>query len=349
MISVVVACYRDAGSVREMYRRLVAVLSDITPRYEILFVNDDSPDNAEELLEAIAANDDRVTVISHSRNFGSQMAFTSGMAQAIGDGVVLMDGDLQDPPEVIPELAGKWVEGYDVVYGVRVSRRESRVMEATRKAFYRLYRRLSYLEMPLDAGDFSIMSRRVVDNLLRMPERDRFLRGLRSWVGFRQTGVPYVRAERFAGESTNSFLDNIRWAKRGIFSFSYQPLEAISLLAFLVTVFTGAAMVFYVATYLFVPDAPRGFLTLLIAVLFLGAVQLFSLSVVAEYIGRVFEEVKQRPRFIVRGIVNDHKQAAARSGNQAGGVSSTGCCPDASSARASSEHNDGAGGLSEGR
>ena len=161
--------------------------------------------------------------------------------------------------------------------------------------------------MPLDAGDFSILSRRVVDCILLMPERDRFFRGLRSWVGFRQTGVPYKRAERFAGESTNSWLDNIRWAKRAIFSLSYQPLELISLLAFFITMLTGLAIVVYVILYFAVPNAPRGFLTLLIAVLFLGAVQLFSLSIIAEYLGRIFEEVKQRPHFIVRNIINDHR------------------------------------------
>ena len=307
-ISVVVACYRDAGSVREMYRRLTEVLAQVTPRYEIIYVNDNSPDNAEELLAELAAQDARVTVISHSRNFGSQMAFTSGMRQSVGDAVILMDGDLQDPPEVIPALVREWVAGYDVAYGVRERRRESRLMEAARKAFYRIYRRLSYLEMPLDAGDFSILSRRVVEALLSMPERDRFLRGLRTWVGFRQTGVAYTRAERFAGESTNSFLDNIRWAKRGIFSFSYQPLEMISLLAFVVTLLTGLAIVVYFAFYLMVPTAPRGFLTLLVAVLFLGSVQLFCLSILAEYMGRIFEEVKQRPAYIVRSIVNDRKE-----------------------------------------
>jgi dolichol-phosphate mannosyltransferase len=312
MLSVVVACYRDGPNVEEMHRRLTAVLGEITPHHEILFVNDNSPDNAEELLTAIAASDARVTVISHSRNFGSQMAFTSGMRQSLGDGVILMDGDLQDPPEIIPGLVRKWLEGFDVVYGVRERRREGPLMEAARKTFYRVYRRLSYVEMPLDAGDFSILSRKVVDSLLAMPERDRFVRGLRSWVGYRQTGVPYVRAERFAGESTNSFLDNIRWAKRGIFSFSYQPLEWISLLAFGVTLLAGFAILFYVVLYFLKPDAPKGFLTLLVAILFLGAIQLFSLSVLAEYLGRIFEEVKQRPPYLVRSILNDHRQESGR-------------------------------------
>ena len=306
-ISVVVACYRDGGNVVEMHRRLTVVLSDVTPRYEIIFVNDNSPDNAEELLENIAAADPHVTVVCHSRNFGSQMAFTSGMKQSIGDAVILMDGDLQDPPETIRDLVAKWMEGFDVVYGVRERRQEGRLMQAARKVFYRIYRRLSYLDMPLDAGDFSIMSRRVVERILEMPERDRFLRGLRTWVGFRQTGVPYLRAGRFAGESTNSLLDNIRWAKRGIFSFSYKPLEMISMLAFWATLLAGGAIVAYLLLYLFQPSAPSGFMTLLVAILFFGAIQLLSLSIIAEYLGRIFEEVKQRPQFIVRDVVNNHR------------------------------------------
>jgi dolichol-phosphate mannosyltransferase len=321
-ISVVVACYRDAGNVREMYRRLTEVLKRVTPEYEIIFVNDNSPDNAEELLAELAAQDTRVTVISHSRNFGSQMAFTSGMQRSVGDAVILMDGDLQDPPEEIPALVHEWLTGYEVVYGVRERRREGRLMEGARKAFYRIYRRLSYLEMPLDAGDFSIMGRPVVDALLSMPERDRFLRGLRAWVGFRQKGVPYTRAARFAGESTNSFMDNIRWAKRGIFSFSYQPLEMISLLSFVATLATGVGIAVYIVLYFIIPEAPRGFLTLLVAILFLGSVQLFCLSILAEYMGRIFEEVKRRPPFIVRSIINDHRQAGPKvgAGSLAAGV-----------------------------
>jgi polyisoprenyl-phosphate glycosyltransferase len=307
-ISVIVACYRDAGNIHEMYRRLTEILAEVTPHYEIIFVNDNSPDNAEELLVELAAQDARVTVISHSRNFGSQMAFTSGMQGSVGEAVILMDGDLQDPPEVVPSLVREWLTGYDVVYGVRERRREGFLMQTSRKLFYRIYRRLSYLDMPLDAGDFSIMSRRVVMALLAMPERDRFLRGLRAWVGFRQKGIAYTRAERFAGQSTNSFLDNIRWAKRGIFSFSYQPLEMVSMLAFLATLVTGVGIVFYIAFFFIVPNAPRGFLTLLVAILFLGSVQLFCLSILGEYMGRIFEEVKHRPGFIVRSIMNDHRE-----------------------------------------
>ena len=306
-ISVVVACYSDAGNVREMHRRLTDVLKELAPRYEIIFVNDASPDNAEELLVEIAAVDPCVTVVSHTRNFGSQMAFTSGMRQSVGDAVILMDGDLQDPPEVIPALVVEWEKGYDVVYGIRARRAESFPMAVARKLFYRLYRKLSYIDVPLDAGDFSIMSRRVVDCLLLMPERDRFLRGLRSWVGFKQTGVEYVRAARFAGKSTNSLFDNFRWARRGIVSFSYKPLELISFLAVVFTALACLAVVAYIVIYFVKADAPRGYLTMLVAILVLGAVQLICLGVVADYLGRIFEEVKQRPQYLVRSVVNDHR------------------------------------------
>ena len=220
-----------------------------------------------------------------------------------------MDGDLQDPPEVIPALVAEWEKGYDVVYGIRARRAETFLMQLARKLFYRVYRRLSYIDVPLDSGDFSIMSRRVVDCLLLMPERDRFLRGLRSWVGFRQTGVEYVRAPRFAGKSTNSFLDNFRWARRGIVSFSYKPLELISFLALVFTALACLAVVAYIVIYFVKADAPRGYLTMLVAILVLGAVQLICLGVVAVYLGRIFEEVKRRPQYLVRSVVNDHRSA----------------------------------------
>ena len=290
-----------------MYRRLTETMSTITSNYELIWVNDSSPDNAETLLSSLAAQDERVTVISHSRNFGSQMAFTSGMEQSLGEAVVLMDGDLQDPPEVILDFVRQWLRDYEVVYGVRTHRYENPLIQSLRKLFYRIFHRLSYINMPLDAGDFSLMSRRVVNHLLAMPERDRFLRGLRSWVGFRQIGVPYKRAARFSGKTTNSFLDNIRWAKQGIFSFSYRPLEMISTLAFLTTLLAGSAIALYIIRYLTNPDAPAGFMTLVTIMLFLGAIQLFGLSVIAEYLGRIFEEVKQRPQFIVKEIINNHR------------------------------------------
>src|ERR1035441_3272584 len=203
-LSAIIACYRDAQAVPIMHERLTAVFNKLGVDYEIIFVNDNSPDNAREVLAALAARDPRVVVINHSRNFGSQSAFTSGMRIATGDAVILLDGDLQDPPELIESFYQKWLEGYDVVYGERVQREATWFLQIAYKAFYRLFRSASYVPIPLDAGDFSLIARRVVDALNSLPENNRFMRGLRAWVGYRQTGVPYVRPERMFGHTTNS-------------------------------------------------------------------------------------------------------------------------------------------------
>ena len=227
-ISAIVICYNDEPAIPVMYERLTKTLKKVTSDYEIIYVNDASPDNAEAVLKDLAARDPLVTVINHSRNFSAQNAFISGMTQSLGDAVVLLDGDLQDPPEMIEDFVKKWLEGYDVVYGVRVKREASRFMQLMYKFFYRLFKKLAYIKVPLDAGDFSLIDRKVVNVLISMPERDMFLRGLRAWTGFKQTGVNYIRPERMFGRTTNNLLSNIRWAKKGIFSFSYLPLELIT-------------------------------------------------------------------------------------------------------------------------
>lgn len=304
-ISAIVACYRDGPAIPHMYERLSKVFESLPVTGEFIFVNDASPDDAAEVLRELTARDPRVVAVHHSRNFGSQAAFTSGMQVATGDAVVLLDGDLQDPPELIPSFHAKWEEGYDVVYGVRVKREATAFLQLAYKAFYRLFRALSYVQIPVDAGDFSLMDRRVVRALLEMPERDRFLRGLRAWVGFRQVGVEYVRPERMFGVTTNNLFKNIAWARKGILSFSYLPLELISWLAAATTLLTGGAIFVHLLLYLTLSEAPRGFMTLLLAVLFLGSVQLLCLSIIGDYLGRVFEEVKQRPLYVVKEIWND--------------------------------------------
>jgi dolichol-phosphate mannosyltransferase len=293
-----------------MYERLTKVFGELNIDGEIIFVNDASPDDAQEVLAALAARDSSVVVINHARNFGSQAAFTSGMQIATGDAVVLLDGDLQDPPEIIPALYAKWLEGYDVVYGVRTKREASLFLQLSYKAFYRVFRALSYVNVPRDAGDFSLMDRRVVDVLNQMPERDRFLRGMRAWVGFRQVGVPYVRPERKFGQTTNNLAKNIAWAQKGIFSFSYVPLQLISYLAVIVTVLSGLAIVLTVALYFFLHTAPSGFTSILVAVLFLGGIQLLCLAIIGDYLGRVFEEVKRRPPFVVESVLNAPSKSA---------------------------------------
>ncbi|HEV2404783.1 MAG TPA: glycosyltransferase family 2 protein, partial [Ktedonobacterales bacterium] len=264
-------------------------------------------DASSAVFDELAARDDRVCVLTLSRNFGSQGAYTAGMRHASGDCVICLDGDIQDPPEMIPAFVAKWLEGYEVVYGTRVRRKGSLIRRIGYKAFYRLFKRLSYIDIPVDAGDFSLMDRRVVDVMNAMPERNRFIRGLRAWTGFRQTGIPYTRQDRQAGETSNSIVDLFRWASMGIVSFSYAPLELISLLAIFVVCLSAVGLVVYTALYFIVPNAPRGFQTLLVMVLFLGSIQLLCLSIIGTYLGKIFEEIKGRPTYIVQRIQNDQR------------------------------------------
>lgn len=309
-ISAVICSYKDEGNIQAMYERLTVVFGKISADYEIIFVNDASPDNSETIFRKIAENDQRVTVMFQSRNFGAQAAFSAGMEQALGDVVILMDGDLQDPPELIPAFIEKWQEGFDVVYGIRKKREASMswLYQWLYHLFYVIFRSLSYIKVPLDAGEFSLMDRRVVNAINGLPERDRLLRGLRAWVGFKQTGVEYVRPERHSGTSNQSIIRNLRWARKAIFSFSYAPLEWISLISGITVLISLLAILFYVGTFFWFPDVPRGFTTVFVLVLFIGSIQIFCTSVIAEYIGRIFEEVKQRHKYITDTILNDHRK-----------------------------------------
>ena len=304
-LSAVIACYRDAPAVPIMYERLSAVFNKIGVDYEIIFVNDNSPDNAREVLTELAGRDKKVVVINHTRNFGSQSAFTSGMHIATGDAVILLDGDLQDPPELIEAFYQKWQDGYDVVYGIRVKRNATLFLQVAYKLFYRLFRASAYVPIPLDAGDFSLLDRRVVRALNSLPENNRFLRGLRTWVGFRQTGVPYVRPERMFGRTTNSLMKNLGWARKAIFSFSYAPLELITILAIVTVGVSLLGIVFQVALRLLAPQlVPSGFSTLIILILFIGGIQLMCLSIIGSYLAHIYDEVKRRPPFLVESILN---------------------------------------------
>jgi dolichol-phosphate mannosyltransferase len=305
-ISAIIACYRDAQAVPHMYRRLTETFAKIAVDYEIVFVNDNSPDNAQEVLAELAGRDPNVVVIKHTRNFGSQNAFTSGMRIATGDAVVLLDGDLQDPPELIEQFHAKWLEGYEVVYGERVKREATIFLRFAYKAFYRVFKSMAYVNVPLDAGDFSLLDRRVVDALNALPENNRFVRGLRAWVGFRQTGVPYVRPERMFGRTTNSMLKNLWWARKAIVSFSYKPLDFITWVAFFTMLVSLAALVVQLLLRILYPDlAPRGFTSLITIILFLGGIQLLCLSIIAAYLEQIYDEVKRRPPYVVDKILND--------------------------------------------
>ena len=303
-VSAIIACYRDNRAIPVMYERLKATFTRLNIDHEIIFVNDGSPDDSEEVIRQISQNDRRVRGISHSRNFGSQAAFRSGLEIATKNCCVLLDGDLQDPPELIEAMVAKWREGYDVVYGRRVKREGPVLMQFAYKAFYRLFDYFSYVRIPHDAGDFSLMDKRVAQAVLTFPERDLFLRGVRAYAGFKQTGIDYLRPERMFGVSTNNLLKNIGWAKKGILSFSYVPLTILSTSGFILLLLTGMAMLLQIILRLVFPQlAPKGATTLLIAILFFGSLNLFAVSMVGEYLAKVFEEVKRRPHFIRRSII----------------------------------------------
>jgi len=302
-ISAIIACYMDGQAIPYMYKRLKNTFNDIDVDYEIIFVNDGSPDNTKQALKKIIDKDSKVIAVNHSRNFGSQMAFTSGMDISTGDAIVFLDGDLQDPPEVIKEFYKKWIEGFDVVYGIRSKREDTRLMQFLYRLFYKIFRRMSYISIPLDAGDFSLIDKKVVETLKTFPERDRFLRGLRAWVGFKQIGVSYTRPKRMFGKTTNSLFQNFNWATKGIFSFSYAPLKIITFLSLIVFAISLIAMTYQVISRLVFPDsAPHGITTILVVILFLGAIQLLGIGILGEYIGKIFEEVKHRPKYIVKSI-----------------------------------------------
>lgn len=305
-LSAIIACYKDGQAIPHMYRRLTDVFTKLGIDYEIIFVNDCSPDDSAEVIRRLSSTDNHVIGISHSRNFGSQMAFRSGMELATKQGVVLLDGDLQDPPELIEQFYRQWEQGYDVVYGRRVKRDMPWIWGKFYKAFYRVFAAFSYINIPLDAGDFSLVDRRVAEWMLKCSERDLFMRGIRAYVGFRQTGVDYVRPERMFGRSTNNLMKNIDWAKKGIFSFSDTPLTMLTSMG-VVSLFLSLFMVLVVTLLkLIFPDsAPRGNTILLASILVFGSLNLFAIGLVGEYVAKIMAEVKGRPRLIRAALIRN--------------------------------------------
>lgn len=301
-LSAVIACYRDAEAVPYMYERLTNTFRKIGVDYEIIFVNDASPDNASEVLQRIVNKDEHVIAIEHSRNFGSQAAFLSGMEISTGDGVILLDGDLQDPPELIEQFYAKYQEGYDVIYGRRVAREGNQSLALFYKLFYRVFRSVSYVPIPLDAGDFSLMDRKVVEELVKMPETDQFMRGLRAWVGFKQIGVDYVRPERMFGVTTNNWRKNIGWARKAIFSFSYVPLELLTYVGAALTAISFLAIIIQIVAYFVNSNIPHGITSIIVLILFFGGLNMMAVAVIGEYQAKIIEEVKRRPKFIRKRI-----------------------------------------------
>jgi len=300
LVSVVIPVFNEEETVPVLVARLNEVLEAMEGDHEIIFVDDGSRDGSLSLLKEARADDERIKIVSFSRNFGHQVAISCGLDCASGDVVIAMDGDLQDPPEVVPELIRTWRAGYEVVYAVRRQRKENLLKRVAYKSFYWLLRKVSYLDIPLDSGDFSLMDRRIVSELRGMPERNRFVRGLRTWVGFEQTGYAYERSSRYAGESKYTLGRLMRLAFDGLISYSYVPLRLVSNIGMVVSVAALVYMAYLVIARFLGDTTIQGWVSTVAIVLFLGGVQLLSLGIIGEYIGRIFDEVKQRPQYVVR-------------------------------------------------
>lgn len=300
IISVVAPVFNEEPILHELYHRLRETMDGIGEPWELVFVNDGSRDGSYAIMRELHDQDPRVRVVNFSRNFGHQIAITAGADYAQGDAVVIIDADLQDPPSLIADMVAKWRQGYEVVYAVRAKRHgETWFKLFTAHFFYRLIRGITGVNIPVDTGDFRLLDRKAVEALKSMREHHRFMRGMSSWVGYRQTGIEYVRAERFAGETKYPLKKMIRFALDGITSFSYLPLQLATYAGFIIAAISVLGLCVTVALRLSGSQAFYGQATTLVMVLFLGGIQLISLGIIGEYLGRIYDEVKKRPLYIV--------------------------------------------------
>jgi len=327
LLTVIVPLYNEQDCAQACYERLTQVLSDMSVsapdnkdnknkenkteietktkiEFEIIFVNDGSRDNTLSIIQSIAQNDNRLKIISLSRNFGQQAAFSAGLEYAKGDAVIFIDADLQDPPEVIPELVKKWLEGYQIIYGKRIRRKGESVFKLlSAKIYYKLLHSLADVKIPHDTGDFRLIDRCVADTVLKMPEHNRFLRGMTCWTGFKQTSVEYHRDKRVAGQTKYGFFKMIRLATDGIFAFSAKPLKLVSLLGSTALI-ASLLLLIYVFVSIFAGNTAAGWASIICVIMFFGGIQLLALGIIGEYIARIFDEVKGRPNYIVDFTVN---------------------------------------------
>lgn len=307
--SIVAPCWNEEGNLPELYRRIKEVMEQTGEAWELVLVNDGSTDRTSDLMRELRANDARVHYIEFARNFGHQIAVTCGMDYAQGEAVVLIDSDLQDPPELILEMIEKWKEGYKVVYAVRSQRKgETWFKLFTAKLFYRLIYRITDVDIPLDTGDFRLMDRQVIEQIKKMKEHHRFIRGMTSWIGFKQTGVSYVREERLAGETKYPLRNMVRFAITAITGFSIFPLQLATFLGFIIALLSALFISVVIVARLSGNQTFFGQATTLVMVLFLGSIQLISLGIIGEYLGRIYDEVRGRPLYIVNEAVGFEDQ-----------------------------------------
>jgi dolichol-phosphate mannosyltransferase len=301
VISVVVPIFNEQENLPELRRRLTAALEQTSEPWEVVMVNDGSRDRSPELIRGYHADDPRIKLVDLSRNFGHQPAVTAGIHHARGDCVILIDGDLQDPPEVIPQMVQEWRAGNQVVLGERISRANDGVARGIGfRLFYPILRAMTDLPSAPDAGIFGLMDRRVVDEFNKLPERNRFIPGLRSWLGFKQASVMYDRTDRAAGKPKQTLRRLIHYAMDAIFSFSYRPLRWVTWMGIFVSTITFGLAIWYIFDFFYHRKPITGFTTTIVCVLFLGGVQMIAIGILGEYIGRIYEEIKQRPLYVVR-------------------------------------------------
>jgi polyisoprenyl-phosphate glycosyltransferase len=304
-LSIVCPVYNEVSNIPHLYERLTAALHGFSGTLELIFVNDGSSDDSLGLLKILHERDARVKIVNLSRNFGHQTAICAGLDFASGDRVVVMDSDLQDPPEVLPALLEKHAEGFDVVYAVRKHRKESLCKRLAYAGFYRLLQRVAPIEIPIDSGDFCVMSRKALNALRAMPERNRFIRGLRSWVGLKQIGVEYNREQRHGGEAKYTYGKLLKLAMDGFVSFSYLPLRIASFIGIVMSLlsFLGIIGIFYIKFCTNATVDVPGWASVVACILLIGGIQLLSLGIIGEYIGRIYDEVKQRPLYFLDNVI----------------------------------------------
>lgn len=300
--TIIVPVYNEEAVINETYRRLTLVMQSLGQAYELLFVNDGSVDRTVEIIRALAEKDECIRLLDFSRNFGHQIAITAGMDNARGDAIIIIDADLQDPPETIPLMIEKWQEGYEVVYAKRSQREgETLFKKWTASLFYRVLHTMTDINIPLDTGDFRLIDRKVCDVMHSIREKNRFVRGLISWVGFRQTAVEYVRAERFAGETKYPLKKMLRFAMDGITSFSLKPLKLASYMGAVISLTSFVYLLIILAQRLFTTSVVSGWALPMACLLLLNGVILIILGILGEYVGRIYDETKNRPLYILRG------------------------------------------------
>ena len=308
LISVVIPVFNEEGNLPILIERVVKILEQYN-QYEIVFVNDGSSDRSESIIMEEGDKNKYIKLINLSRNFGHQTAISAGILNTSGDAVVVMDADLQDPPEVIPQFVDKWCEGYDTVYAIRTKRKETFFKKTAYFVFYRLLNKISDVHIPLDSGDFCIMDRRIVDLMNQFPEKNRFVRGVRAWMGFKQTGLVYERDGRFAGKPKYNFASLLKLSYDGIISFSRKPLQMASYLGISLTLLSFMGIIYLILMRIFGGVAPWGWTSIVVIIVFVGGVQTMMIGIIGEYLARIYDEVKGRPHYLERSSHNMGKKS----------------------------------------